>query len=548
MKKSSQSESATLRQQAEKLLSTQVAKSIGQLSEAETYKLLHEIQVHQIELELQNDELIRTREQATIASDKYIELYDFAPSGYFTLSCKGEIIQLNLLGAKMLDKDRSQLKNRLFHLFVSDNTKSLFLHFLERVFNSGTTESCEIILSIKGHPQYIYLTGIIAKDEDQCHVTATNTTERRQAEDELRQSEKRFHSIYDNMREGVALHDLVFEGGKPVNYRIIDVNNRFLEKIGVSREQVVGKLSTEVYGTATPSYLEIYTEVAINKKSIGFESYFASLDKHFIISVAPWNENGFATILSDITDRKRSEEELNLKNIELQRLDMEKDKFFSIIAHDLRSPFNTFLGFTQLMVEDLSIWEPDELQKVAETMRQAALNLYGLLNNLLEWSQIQKGSIYFDPISIRLRSTVDENLTMALETAKSKGIELVCDIPENIKVFADIHFLQTILRNLLSNAMKFTPPGGEISLSAKSGDNNNIVISIHDTGIGMNQKMLDNLFRIDVKTTRMGINGEASSGLGLLLCKEFVVKQGGKIWVESEVGQGSTFYFTLPVC
>ena len=134
MKKNNQSEATSLRQRVEELLNNDLQKSIAQLSEAEIYKLLHELQVHQIELELQNKELIQAREQAVIASDKYIELYDFAPSGYFTLSRKGEIVQLNFLGAEMLGKDRSQLTNRQFQLFVSESSKPIFRLFLEKVY------------------------------------------------------------------------------------------------------------------------------------------------------------------------------------------------------------------------------------------------------------------------------------------------------------------------------------------------------------------------------------------------------------------------------
>jgi len=179
-------------------------------------------------------------------------------------------------------------------------------------------------------------------------------------------------------------------------------------------------------------------------------------------------------------------------------------------------------------------------------MQKSAKNLFSLLNNLLEWSQIQGGSIPFNPAPIRLRSMVDESLALVFDTAKNKGIEMVCDIPENIVVFADNHHLETVIRNLVSNALKFTPKGGKVSLSAKTSGNKTIEISVKDSGIGMNQSMVDNLFRLDMKTNRLGTNGEPSTGLGLLLCKEFIEKQGGKLWVESEVGKGSTFYFTIP--
>jgi PAS domain S-box-containing protein len=162
----------------------------------EKLELVHSLEVHQTELELQNEELIQAKDQATIASEKYIELYDFAPSGYFTLSQKGEMIQLNLLGAEMLGKDRSQLQNRRFQLFVSDDTKPIFRLFLEKVFKSNAKETCEVALSLNGSlPIYVHITAIVAKNGDQCYVTVTDINRRKQAEEALKKSEERIKDL-----------------------------------------------------------------------------------------------------------------------------------------------------------------------------------------------------------------------------------------------------------------------------------------------------------------------------------------------------------------
>lgn len=248
----------------------------------------------------------------------------------------------------------------------------------------------------------------------------------------------------------------------------------------------------------------------------------------------------------DITSRKLAEAEIKLKNEQLLELNAAKDKFFSIIAHDLRGPFSGFLGLTEIMAEELRSLSIAQIQEFSIDMRKSATNLYRLLENLLQWSKMQQGSISFNPELLQLRLVVDECFAMATETAKNKGIEIAYDIPGDLKVFADSNILQIIIRNLVSNAMKFTPKGGKISVSAKATDDKSIEISVKDTGIGMTNEMVNNLFRIDVKTNRKGTEGEPSSGLGLLLCKEFIEKHGGKIWVESEVEKGTTFYFTLP--
>jgi len=251
-------------------------------------------------------------------------------------------------------------------------------------------------------------------------------------------------------------------------------------------------------------------------------------------------------LIVDITEQMLAKAEIELQNKELQKINAEKDKFFSIIAHDLRSPFNGFLGLTQIMAEDLPSLTMSEIQDIAIRMSISARNLYRLLDNLLEWSQIQQGAIRFKPDVIHLEIILDGIFDVIQESAKRKGITIETHIPDGLVLFADANMLQSTLRNLLSNALKFTAKGGNITISAKITRNNFIKISIQDTGIGMNKNLLDNLFRIDVQSCREGTEEEPSFGLGLLLCKEFVETQGGKLWVESEEGIGSTFHFTLP--
>ena len=245
-------------------------------------------------------------------------------------------------------------------------------------------------------------------------------------------------------------------------------------------------------------------------------------------------------------ERIEAEEEIKHQNEELQKLIASKDKFFSIIAHDLRSPFNGFLGLTQIMAEELPSLTMSEIQKIAMGLRDSATNLFRLLENLLSWSRMQQGLIQFNPKVVLLLRVVEESVEMLQDVAIHKGIELTYNIPDDLSVFADSNLMQTVIRNLVSNAIKFTATGGSVKVSAEVNQAGEIVISIQDTGIGISPSMVGELFQLDSKAGRKGTAGEPSSGLGLLLCKEFVGMHGGTIWVKSEDGKGSVFTLTIP--
>ena len=367
------------------------------------------------------------------------------------------------------------------------------------------------------------------------------------AENNYKVASVKYHSLFSSMQEGVYLHEMVYdEHGKAIDYRIIEANPASELHLSIKPEDAIGKLATELYVTEEAPFIEIYAEVTKSGKAFSFEQYFAAMGKYFHISVYSPEKGQFATTFSDITIRKQAEEKINLKNEALQKLNAEKDKFFSIIAHDLRNPFSGFLGLTQIMAEKLSDFTINQAQELAESMRDSASNLYRLLENLLQWSQIQRGTIPFNPEFKKLLPVVNESVAIILESANAKHIEIITMIPDGLTVFADINILQTVIRNLVSNAVKFTPKGGKVSLTAKTNDDNSIEISVQDTGIGVSQKQIENLFRIDVQTSRKGTEGEPGTGLGLLLCKEFVEKHAGRIWVESNEGKGSIFNFTLP--
>ncbi len=241
--------------------------------------------------------------------------------------------------------------------------------------------------------------------------------------------------------------------------------------------------------------------------------------------------------------------EINLKVEEseqkLRELNASKDKFFSIISHDLKSPFLALLGYTEILMEDFENLSKEEMQEFIYSVSKAAKNVYNLLENLLEWSRIQTGRIEYIPEFFNLYQVSGFVIDLLNENAKSKNIHLVDSVEKSIVVYANENMVNTIIRNLVSNAIKFTSEGGTIEVGAIEEDNF-AKVWIKDNGIGMSAGDREKLFRIDVHHTTIGTNKEKGTGLGLILCKELVEKNGGEIKVISEINRGTTFEFTLP--
>ncbi len=412
----------SLQQKNLKLVKSRPLISTSHQSASETLKLIHELEVHQIELEVQNEELMKTRLEALESARKYSDLYDLSPNGYFTIAKNGEIVELNLSGAQILGKERLNLLGSRFGLFLTANSKLIFKHFLSAVFTGNDKVSCEVNLMHGNVDTYLHLTGINNESSKLCWVNAV-----------------------------------------------------------------------------------------------------------------------------DITDLRQAENELSAKNEELKNINIEKDKLFSIIAHDLRSPFGAFLGLTEILEKKLLVLKQDKLQKIATSIRESALIVYHLIENLLEWSKMQRGLIECKPENVDIRAVVETSIESLSHIARHKKQLIEIHIPQKIYARVDIRMLESTLRNLLSNALKFSYPNSTIIVAAKANAKQLAEIEIIDYGIGMNKELLENLFVANQNTGRFGTDGESSSGLGLHICKDFIERNGGKLTVKSTKEKGSTFSFTLPL-
>ena len=237
--------------------------------------------------------------------------------------------------------------------------------------------------------------------------------------------------------------------------------------------------------------------------------------------------------------------EISELNQKLNHLNNTKDKFFSIIAHDLRSPFNAIMGFSELLAEQIREKNYENIEEYADIIQNSSERTMDLLKNLLDWARLQTGKIEFKPVDFSLNDIVTETIALLNDAASQKSIQILNTINKEIKIHADPSMMGTILRNLISNAIKFSNPGGKITISTEQKENE-LVLLVSDNGTGISKADQLRMFKIEENFSLKGTQNETGTGLGLILCKEFIEKYEGKIWVESEEGVGSTFYFTLP--
>jgi PAS domain S-box-containing protein len=388
------------------------------------------------------------------------------------------------------------------------------------------------------YPLATVLIGKILKDQEENAALLTG----------LATSERQFRSLVNNMNLGLAVHKIICtDEGKVVDYRFEYMNEKYEEITGFRKETFIGKTVLEVLPETSLRTIQKYGEVARSGKPVHFESY--SLDRNIYYEADLYQpiEDHFAVILSDITERKMAQKELFEKNKSFEKLIIEKDKLFSIVSHDLRSPINGIIGLTGLIVDETESFSKDHIREIAKSIHTSAGSIIQLLHGLLEWSQLQRGNISYNPGIENLFDSAVKCINVLYESAKAKSISIQCNIAKSINVFADRQMLDAIIRNLLTNAIKFTSKGGQVEIGASETDSDTITISVSDDGIGMNPEILSKLFSMTAKINRKGTEGELSSGLGLIMCKELIEKHKGKIWAESKENKGSTFYFTLHV-
>lgn len=333
--------------------------------------------------------------------------------------------------------------------------------------------------------------------------------------------------------------------------KIFEVNNGFVKMTGYTAMDVTDRTTIDLRLWENDSDRERLIDILSINGKINSAEYLFRIKNGTIITglyssemIKINDEKCIISIITDISDRKKHEQKLKEQAKQLTALNSAKDKLFSIIAHDLKGPFNNILGLSEVLKNESKNLDHSTVQLFANNLYVSSHQSYRLLENLLDWARMQQGTIHYRPSLLNINHIANETIEMISENAKQKGIKLSNIIPANLMVMADENLTKTVIRNLVNNAVKFTYQGGSVEIGTKI-DIEGVAIYIKDSGIGISPEKLNTLFSENEILSTEGTQNEKGTGLGLMICKEFVEINGGKIWVESYEGKGSTFYFSI---
>ncbi|GIK22484.1 MAG: PAS domain-containing sensor histidine kinase [Ignavibacterium sp.] len=267
--------------------------------------------------------------------------------------------------------------------------------------------------------------------------------------------------------------------------------------------------------------------------------------KHYEARVVKSHQNEVLLLLRDVTNQKQNELQILKIAEDLRQINDTKDKFVSIIAHDVKTPIVALIGYAEILAEDIEELQKSEIKEFASSIVEISKQTIGLLTNLLEWSRLQTGRMEFHPVQMNAFNTAENSISLLASNAEQKNIKIINKLDKDTYIYADENMMQSVFNNLLTNAIKFTNRNGEINITSDKCEDM-ICFSVKDNGVGMDAKQKTLLFEMNKSFTTPGTTNEKGSGLGMILCKDFIEKHGGKIWVESSVGIGSEFFFTVP--
>ena len=401
----------------------------------------------------------------------------------------------------------------------------------------------------------VSISTFLSEEKNYLVLSLRDITERKRAQQAIKESEEKYRNITENIDDFLFTFERIGNLLRPIFY------TASVEKItGYKQIDLLGEsrlIFKMIYPDDFSSLKKKLNSLLQSKIQLSGEFEFRIINKHgnivwvrSKINLVRDHEGKILKIyglVSDISLRKRAEDELTKSTENLIKLNETKDRFISIISHDLRTPFSSILGFTDLLLSDSDLNESERKQYI-EFIRESSKSMLSLVNSLLDWTRLQTGRIRFEPERIEIYKVIEGSLNALSGVAFQKNIEITSDIKDDIFVFVDKDLIMQVFNNLLSNAIKFTPRNGRIKISVKSSPRTRYLeFSVKDSGMGIKPENIKKLFHVDTKFTSEGTEGEKGTGLGLSLVKEIIEKHSGTIQVESEYGMGADFKFTLPI-
>jgi len=540
-----------------------ISRDITKLAEAETkiVEQIYEIQQQKKRLELKNAEMFSINSILEESKAKLKSLFDFSPFGICSINRNFAIENFNLQFEKFVSDflfaDVKQ-NTKISDIYKGDEA----VKYIKRIVKAFKGESHEYVDEFENNERKCTVNTIyspvVGENAEVRNVLLiiSDITDKKKAELDLIHEKNLLQTLMD-----YSIDHIYFKDKQCRFVRNNKSQLKFIHRMGIFTDnELIGKTDGDVFGeeflakTYEDEQRIIETGVPIIDREELFEPGEQKIKSWFSSTKMPWYDDkgeiiGTFGITRDITIRKRALAELSAREAELNELNATKDKFFSIIAHDLKNPFSTVIQFSELILSTIHKRDYEKITRFVGFISSAANTAFNLLENLLQWSRAQTGRIEIAPENTNINSTIDETVDFLWGNAKNKNITINIKHQGSPFIFADKNMMLTILRNLISNAVKFTFSGGNINIITEDvfEDQKKFVqITVEDNGIGIRKESIDNLFRIDVNVSTTGTNDEQGTGLGLILCNEFVRMNGGKIWVDSIEGMGSKFMFTVP--
>lgn len=479
------------------------------------------------------------------SEEEFRWIFEKAGSGIVFADMKGYFIKVNSVFADFLEyAPVDMVKMSFTEITHPDDLSKEIIYFNEINENKRDNYQLEKRYITKSKKIiWVDLAVSVIRDEKKNPLyfigIINNITKRILYENALKRSEEKYRKLFANMQDAFI--------SSKISGEIISINPALLKMLGYnSEEELLGKDVSElvwVYPNEREKFIEkIKKEGYVRNYKSTFKrkdgSTFIVEGNIYLTKDESGNPFAAQAIIRDMTEREKYEEQL-------QTLNSTKDKFFSIIAHDLRNPFNSIIGYAELLSKCVEENDKIRMNEYLDVIINSSKQAHSLLENLLLWSRTQTRNIEFSPELADLKMIIDVTIKLVVGQAANKNIEIKSNVQNELYVYCDKNIVSAIIRNLLVNAIKFTRVNGLVSIELKASDTY-YNISVKDNGVGIPVEKINNLFKIESKFTSIGTNGEKGTGLGLILCKEFIQIHHGEIWVTSEVGKGSEFNFTLP--